>query len=79
MPSSDELDLAHAVVALDAVRRLGPLAYARVDLAPHGGRPVVMELELVEPSMYFHVAEGSAQRAARAWTRHVSRPRPPAV
>lgn len=67
-PSSAELKLARDVLALDCVRSLGPLAYARVDVAPGPDGPVIMELELVEPSFYFHVAEGSADRAAAAWT-----------
>ncbi len=71
VPSGEELELARAVLDLDCVRRHGPLAYGRVDVAPHGGQPVLMELELVEPSMYFHVAEGSARRAANAFAHHL--------
>jgi hypothetical protein len=70
-PSGKELELARAVLELDCVTRHGALAYARVDLVPHAGQPVVMELELVEPSFYFHVAEGSAERAATAFARHL--------
>ena len=48
--SSAEAALART--ALEAVR--GPLLYARVDVAPGpDGRPLLMELELVEPSLFF--------------------------
>lgn len=68
-PSSAEMALAETVLAAPCVRALGPLAYARVDVAPAATGPVVMELELVEPSLYFHVAPGSAARAARGFAR----------
>jgi len=41
-----------AAQAIDAVE--GELLYARIDVAPGpAGEPVVMELELIEPSMFF--------------------------
>jgi glutathione synthase/RimK-type ligase-like ATP-grasp enzyme len=43
-----------------------PLLYGRVDLVPAPAGPVVMELELVEPDLYFGSAPGSADRMARA-------------
>ena len=43
-----------------------PLLYGRVDLVPGPGGPLVMELELVEPDLYFGSAPGSADRMARA-------------
>jgi glutathione synthase/RimK-type ligase-like ATP-grasp enzyme len=47
------------------IRRLGPVAYARVDLVDDAqGRPQVLEVELVEPSLFLATAEGSAQRLA---------------
>ncbi|WP_211369487.1 ATP-grasp domain-containing protein [Pseudoxanthomonas kalamensis] len=43
-----------------------PLTYARVDLLPGpDGRPCLLELELTEPSLFFHQAPGSADRFAR--------------
>ena len=71
-PSSAEIALAETVLAARSVRALGPLAYARVDVAPAATGPVVLELELVEPSMYFHVAPGSAARAARGLARLIA-------
>jgi glutathione synthase/RimK-type ligase-like ATP-grasp enzyme len=42
------------------------LLYGRVDLVPGPAGPVVMELELVEPDLYFASAPGAAERMARA-------------
>lgn len=54
-------------VARDALAAVGePLLYARVDLVDGDGGPRVMELELVEPDLYFRVAPGSAARCADA-------------
>lgn len=44
----------------------GPLLYARVDLVPDDGRPVVLELELVEPSLFLAFSPGAADRVADA-------------
>ena len=44
-----------------------PLLYARVDLVtPKSGTPVLMELELVEPSLFYSLATGSLERFADA-------------
>ncbi|WP_409331773.1 ATP-grasp domain-containing protein [Trujillonella humicola] len=41
--------------------------YARVDLVPGpDGRPLLLELELTEPSLFLGVADGAAQRLASA-------------
>jgi hypothetical protein len=43
------------------------LLYARVDLVSgHDGCPVLMELELTEPQLYFRDAPGAADRMAAA-------------
>ncbi|GAB2663867.1 hypothetical protein GCM10027169_27810 [Gordonia jinhuaensis] len=39
---------------------VGPLAYARVDLVDLNGRPAILEVELVEPAMYFSTAADGA-------------------
>ena len=45
----------------------GKILYARVDVVPHtDGEPRVMELELIEPSLYFRMDPGAARRFARA-------------
>lgn len=56
-----------ADAALAAVPHPEPLLYARVDAVrmPDGGF-ALMELELIEPSLYFPYAPGSAGRFARA-------------
>ncbi|WP_375498792.1 RimK family alpha-L-glutamate ligase [uncultured Jatrophihabitans sp.] len=65
-PSDAELAVGDAAVA--AVRdRFGstPL-YARVDLLPSAGGPVVVELELIEPSLFLDCAESAATTFAAA-------------
>lgn len=50
-------------VALAALAPCGDLLYGRVDLARDaGGQPRVMELEVVEPSLFFARQPGSADR-----------------
>lgn len=63
-PADDEHAAARA--ALDAIEE-GPLLYARVDLVRDlEGRPVVMELELLEPDLYLGEEPGPQGRFARA-------------
>jgi hypothetical protein len=57
----EERDLAAEVHAEVEQRFTTPL-YARIDLLDAGGQPVVSELELVEPHLFFAHAIGSAQR-----------------
>lgn len=42
------------------------LVYARVDLLPTADGPVLVELEVTEPSLFLRQAPGSAQRLAQA-------------
>jgi hypothetical protein len=59
-------EFATAVMAAVTDRFDTPL-YARVDIAADAdGRPVLMELEAIEPCLYFATAPGSAERFARA-------------
>jgi len=73
-----------AATATPAERRLGDaviaalprlveggrrVAYARVDLLPSPQGPVVLELELTEPSLFLSVDKGAPARAAAAFTR----------
>jgi O-ureido-D-serine cyclo-ligase len=68
-PSQEELDLAHG--ALAAIPLDGPLLYARVDLIRgDDGAPYLLELELVEPSVFLEHADGAAARFAKAILRH---------
>lgn len=56
-----ERELADRVVAT-----LPPLAYTRVDLLPTDDGPVVLELELVEPSLFLYTHPEAPARAAAA-------------
>jgi O-ureido-D-serine cyclo-ligase len=63
VPAADELQVAHAVLA--AIPFEMPL-YARVDLIrDEAGAPVLLELELTEPSLFFAHAPGTADRFAQ--------------
>jgi hypothetical protein len=69
-PTAAEQDVARA--ALDACADL--LLYARVDLVPGAdGHPLVLELELAEPSFFLAQAAGSPDRLAAAVGRRISR------
>jgi glutathione synthase/RimK-type ligase-like ATP-grasp enzyme len=64
-PTEAELDLGRRALATVPG---GPdrLAYARVDLVPDSsGAPLLMELELTEPSLFMKYAPGSPERFAR--------------
>lgn len=68
---TDEAERALAARALSAVPFSAALAYARVDLIRDGdGAPVLLELELAEPSLFFAHAPGSATRFAEALVAH---------
>lgn len=59
-------DFADQVMAAVSARFDTPL-YARVDIAADAdGRPVLMELEAIEPNLYLATAPGAAERFARA-------------
>ena len=71
MPDAAELSV--GARALQAVPFGTPL-YARVDLIrDQKGEPVVLELELIEPSLFFRFAVGSAERLAAALVRSAKR------
>lgn len=60
-PSADVLALASRVMSTvpeDCV-------YARVDIVESARGPLLMELELIEPELYFSIVSGSAERMAR--------------
>jgi hypothetical protein len=66
VPSAAELALAATALAAvpGGAKRL---LYARVDMIPGpDGAPLLVELELVEPSLFFRHAPGSAERLADA-------------
>lgn len=64
-------------VGLQAIAAVGPVppAYARVDLIHDAaGQPVVLELELTEPSLFFGHAPGAAERFAAVLVAAIDRP-----
>ena len=63
-PTAAERSLAQTT--LHAVPGGPDLLYARVDLLDAGAGPVVVEVELTEPSLFFGTAAGSAERFAAA-------------
>ncbi len=43
----------------------GDCTYARVDIVEADRGPLLMEVELIEPELYFTIVAGSAARMAR--------------
>jgi glutathione synthase/RimK-type ligase-like ATP-grasp enzyme len=62
-PTDAERHLGDRAVAW-LTERFGELLYARVDLLPSADGPVIIELELTEPSLFLQTAEGASARAA---------------
>lgn len=70
-PGADEHAVAAAV--LGALPFAEPLLYARVDLLRDAnGAPVLLELELTEPSLFFAFAPSSAERFVEALAERIS-------
>lgn len=66
-PTDQERDLGDRVVAWLGERFGTAPLYARVDMVKgHRGTPVLMEVELAEPSFFLHVSPGSAERFVAA-------------
>ena len=64
--SAEQLRLAQRVHA-EICARFGTPLFARVDMVPGvDGAPVVIELEAIEPMLYFEQIPGSADRFAAA-------------
>lgn len=67
----EQLEVARA--ALTVVPWDDPLLYARVDVVPGpDGEPVVMELEVTEPSLFLATSPGAPERLAKAVRTHLS-------
>jgi hypothetical protein len=67
----DEAELARAAIAA-ATERVGALLYARVDVVrDETSAPRVMEVELIEPSLFFEKAPASLERYVRAVVREL--------
>ncbi|WP_279579345.1 ATP-grasp domain-containing protein [Fodinicola feengrottensis] len=65
-PTAAELAMGERVLAAVPGGADRLLLYARVDLIPTATGPVVLELELTEPSLFFAHAQGAAERFADA-------------
>lgn len=77
-PSPDELAVAQGALAAMPFRQ--PLLYARVDLIrDDDGSPRLLELELVEPSVFAADADGVAERFARIIMQRAGALHPPAA
>lgn len=71
-PTRAQVDLAKAALAVVGQ----PLLYARVDLVPGPEGPLLLELELTEPSLFLRHAEGATARFAAAVRRRADRSSP---
>lgn len=68
-PTPAQLATARAALAA-AESRLGPTTYARVDLVPlDDGTPAVLELELLDPALFFELHPPAATRFAHVLAR----------
>ncbi|WP_084125226.1 RimK family alpha-L-glutamate ligase [Demequina sp. NBRC 110054] len=75
--TDQERAVARAVLeaAAQVLPEAADLAYARVDLLPSDDGPVLLELELTEPSLFMPFAPGSPERVAEAFRKLASSPR----
>ncbi len=62
--SARTADPAEVEVAERVARMFPEAAYLRLDLLPGDGSPLISEVEAIEPSLFLHVADGAARRAA---------------
>lgn len=63
-PSASLLEQVDAIA--NAVPHVRQSLYCRIDIIERSGKPILMELELIEPEIYLTLAEGSAKRLAEA-------------
>lgn len=65
-PSAAEREVAERVHAVLAEEAGQPLLYARIDLLPGPDGPLLLEAELIEPSLFLAYSAGAAERMAAA-------------
>ena len=65
VPSEAEIGVADRVNRW-LIERFGRLVFARIDLLPSTAGPVVLEVELIEPSLFLDTAPASAARLVEA-------------
>ena len=68
-PSAALLDQANEIAA--KVPQVRDSLYCRIDAVVRDGKLVLMELELIEPELFLGMAEGAAERFARAIIRRI--------
>ena len=68
-PSAALLAQANQIAA--AVPQVRESLYCRIDAVARDGKLVLMELELIEPELFLALAEGAAERFAKAIVRRV--------
>jgi glutathione synthase/RimK-type ligase-like ATP-grasp enzyme len=68
-PDSNLLGQANQIAA--TVRQVRDALYCRIDAVARDGKLVLMELELIEPELFLGLAEGAAERFARAIVRRM--------
>lgn len=73
-PSAAERDLAERILSIlpSIVPEAAHMAYARIDLLPSPDGPVVLELELTEPSLFLGLDTTAPARAAAAFAKLVA-------
>lgn len=64
--SDDQLELARKIVGLIESRFGSTPLIARVDMLRHDGHPILLELEAIEPNLYFDQVPEAADRLADA-------------
>ena len=69
-PSDGERAIAERAIGAATERTGAEIAYARVDLVESSGGPQVMELELIEPELFFRNHPPAADALARAVLTH---------
>lgn len=69
LPSAALLDHANQIAA--AVPQVRESLYCRIDAVARDGKMVLMELELIEPELFLGLAEGAAERFAKAIVRRL--------
>jgi hypothetical protein len=69
-PSPAELAVGERTLAALADRFGATLLYARIDLLPGPDGPVVVEVELTEPSLFLCTADDAVRRFAAAIARY---------
>jgi glutathione synthase/RimK-type ligase-like ATP-grasp enzyme len=68
-PDSSLLAQANEIAV--TVPRVRDSLYCRIDAVARDGRLALMELELIEPELFLGLAEGAAERFARAIVRRI--------